>query len=150
MDLKFSKFNKAPQEFFNILPLDWQEIVVPQWGNYKDTAAIYVFKEKNELIAGGIVFEKSHPNMTDFEKQYQYLYDENYFYIGFVWVIPEKRNQQLASKWLAKLKEKHSNQKYWLTIEEDSLKYFYEKNDFKLFSESENSEPKEWIFTYKP
>lgn len=150
MDLEFLNFNKIPQKFFNLLPPDWQEIIVPQWENYKNTSSIYVFKENNELIAGGIIFEKSHPNMTDFEKEHQYLYDENYFYIGFVWVIPEKRNQQLASKWLAKLIEEHSNQKYWLTIEEETLKYFYEKNGFKMIAESENSESKEWIFTLKP
>ena len=108
MDLKFSNFNKTPQQFFKILPQEWQEIIVPQWERFKNTATIYVFKEKNMIIAGGIVFEKSHPNMTGFEKEYQFLYDESFFYIGFVWVIPEKRNQQLASKWLTKLKEEHS------------------------------------------
>lgn len=150
MDLKFSNFNKTPQKFFDILPLDWQEIVVSQWEKYKSTASIYVFKELEELIAGGIVFEKGHPNMTPFEKSHNYLYDENYFYIGFVWVIPEKRNQQLASKWLVKLKEENKKQKYWLTIEEESLTYFYKKNGFKLIAESKNVIPKEWIFTFKP
>tara|TARA_R110001583_G_scaffold69109_2_gene196114 strand:+ start:4428 stop:4883 length:456 start_codon:yes stop_codon:yes gene_type:complete len=150
MDLKFSSLNKTPQKFFNILPQEWQEIIVPQWKNYKNTASIFVFKEKGELIAGGIIFEKSHPNMTDFEKEYQFFYEENYFYIGFVWVIPEKRNHQLATKWLTKIKEENKNQKYWLTVEDESLKYFYEKNAFKLVAESKNSEAKEWIFTFKP
>ena len=150
MDLKFSNVNKTPQKFFDILPLDWQEIVVSQWEKYKSTASIYVFKELEELIAGGIVFKKGHPNMTAFEESHNYLYDENYFYIGFVWVIPEKRNQQLASKWLVKLKEENKKQKYWLTIEEESLTYFYKKNGFKLIAESKNVISKEWIFTFKP
>lgn len=150
MNNTFSCIKNSPEQFFTILPLDWQNVIVAQWDNFKKTSSIYVFKENNKVIAGGIVFEKSHPNMNDFEKQHQKLYDEGYFYLGFIWVIPEKRNQQLASKWLTKLKEETKNQKYWLTIEEESLKYFYKKNGFELIAESEDFNYKEWIFIFNP
>ena len=150
MEVEFSKLDTLQEQFFNILSKDWQDIIVPKWKNFKDSASIYVFKENNKIIVGGIIFKKSHPNLTAFEKEFQYLYAENYFYIGFVWVIPEKRNQQLASKWLTRIKEINPNQKYWLTIEEESLRYLYQKNDFKLIAESADENYKEWILTYNP
>ena len=150
MQIEFIKLDNSQDLFFNILPQDWQDIIVPQWKNFKDSASIFIFKENEELIAGGIVFEKSHINMTPFEKEHQYLYAENYFYLGFIWVIPSKRNQQLASKWLTEIKKAYSNQKFWLTIEEEPLKYFYQKNDFKLIAESNDENYKEWVLTFTP
>ena len=150
MEIEFNKIANSPAQFFNILPQDWQDIIVPQWDKFKNSSSIYVFKENEELIAGGIVFENGHPNRTSFEKKHQYLYTENYFYIGFVWVIPSKRNQQLASKWLSEIKKAAINQKFWLVIEEESLKYFYQKNDFKLIAESNAKNNKEWVLTYIP
>ncbi|WP_299522185.1 GNAT family N-acetyltransferase [uncultured Lutibacter sp.] len=150
MALDFINLNKSPKQFFDILPTDWQDIIVSEWDAYKKTATIYVLKDKNEIVAGGIVFLNSHPEMTDFEQSFQYLFSEGYLYIGYLWVIPQKRNQQLASKWLDKLKEENKNQKYWLTIEEESLSYFYKKNGFKLLKESTNSASKEWLLTYSP
>ena len=150
MTIKFRSLEKDPIQFFNILPQDWQQIIVPNWEEFKDSASIYVFKENEAVIAGGIVFKSGHPNSTDFENKYNYLYDEKYYYLGFLWVIPEKRNQQLASKWLTEIKKAYSNQKFWLTIEEEPLKYFYQKNDFKLIAESNDENYKEWVLTYTP
>jgi GNAT superfamily N-acetyltransferase len=148
--LKFSSLENNPIPFFKILPQDWQEIIVPQWDKFKDTASIYIFKEDEVIIAGGIVFKNGHPNSTNFEKKHEYLYAENYFYLGFLWVIPEKRNQQLASKWLAKVHAINNNQKYWLTIEEASLQHFYQKNGYKLLAENNELDCNELILTYKP
>ncbi|NQV78477.1 MAG: GNAT family N-acetyltransferase [Lutibacter sp.] len=150
MTLEFINLNKSPKQFFDILPADWQAIIVPEWDAYKKKSAIYVLKDENEIVAGGIVFSNNHPEMTDFEQSFQHLSSEGYLYIGYLWVIPQKRNQQLASKWLDKLKEENKNQKYWLTIEEEPLSYFYKKNGFKLLKESTNSASKEWLLTYNP
>ena len=150
MTLEFCSLENNPTQFFKILPQDWQEIIEPQWEQFNNSASIYVFKENETIIAGGIVFKNGHPNSTVFEKTYEYLYAENYYYVGFLWVIPEKRNQQLASKWLSKVHEINNNQKYWLTIEEASLCDFYKKNGYKLLAENNDSESEEMIFTYNP
>ncbi|MGV8947555.1 MAG: hypothetical protein ACOH1N_14095 [Lutibacter sp.] len=150
MNIRFSNATKNPEQFFNILPEDWQVLIVPFWDNYKNTAKIYILKEDNEVVAGGLVFSKSLPDMSDFERSLQYLFSEGYLYIGFIWVPTHKRNQQLASRWLTLLKNKNPKQKYWLTIEEEWLKYFYEKNGFKLIKESKENDDKEWLYTYEP
>jgi len=146
---KFYKINN-PIPFFSILPKEWQNLIVPYWSIFKNSAAIYVLKENNNIVAGGIVFSKNHPHKNEFEISNDYLYKLSYFYIGYVWVIPSKRNQQLASKWLLSLKTKHPKQKYWLTIEEYSLATFYKKNGFELLKESSNPFLKEWLLTYIP
>ena len=78
----------------------------------------------------------------------RYLFSEGYLYIGFIWVPEHNRNRQLASQWLTLLKNQDPNQKYWLTIEEQPLKYFYEKNGFKLIKESNDEDDKEWLYVF--
>ncbi len=148
MNTQFRNVTDSPEQFFNILPQDWQVLIVPYWDSYKDSAKIYVLKEGDEVVAGGLVFSKSLPDMSDFERSVQHLFKEGYLYIGFIWVPEHKRNQQLASQWLTLLKNQDPNQKYWLTIEEAWLKHFYEKNGFKLIKESNYAADKEWLYTY--
>jgi hypothetical protein len=149
MKIQFSNATESPEQFFNMLPDDWQILIVPYWESYKDDAKIYVLKENDEVVAGGLVFSKSLPDMSDFEKSLQYLFSEGYLYLGFIWVPLDKRNRQLASQWLTLLKNQDPNQKYWLTIEEPWLKHFYEKNGFKLIKESDGTEDKEWLYVYR-
>ncbi|MDD3723548.1 MAG: GNAT family N-acetyltransferase [Lutibacter sp.] len=148
MNIQFSNATESPEKFFNILPYDWQVLIVPHWESYKDAAKIYVLKENDEVVAGGLVFSKSLPDMSDFEQSLQYLFSEGYLYIGFIWVPEHKRNRNLASQWLTLLKNRNPNQKYWLTIEDAWLKHFYEKNGFKLIKESNDTNEREWLFTF--
>ncbi|MFA5296954.1 MAG: hypothetical protein WC389_01960 [Lutibacter sp.] len=150
MDIQFSNATNSPEQFFNILPEDWKSLIVPYWDNYKDVAKIYILKDDDEVVAGGLVFSKSLPDMSDFERSLQYLFSQGYLYIGFIWVPEHKRNKQLASQWLTLLKNQDPKQKYWLTIEEEWLKYFYEKNGFKLIEESNDADDMEWLYTYVP
>ena len=137
--------------FFKILPNDWQDIIVPVWGNYKMDANIYVFKNDMEITVGGIVFNGAPPNRTDFEIEEGQKYVELGFkYIGFLFVDPKYRSKSLGSKWLSALKEQFPDQSYWLTIEEVGLRSFYEKNGFKCVSESKVTNNQEWMFTYMP
>jgi len=149
MKIQFSNATESPEQFFNMLPEDWQVLIVPYWESYKDDAKIYVLKENDEVVAGGLVFSKSLPDMSDFEKSLQYLFTEGYLYLGFIWVPLDKRNRQLASQWLTLLKNQDPTQKYWLTIEEPWLKHFYEKNGFKLIKESDDAGDKEWLYVYR-
>jgi hypothetical protein len=150
MDIQFSNTTDNPEQFFNILPEDWRVLIAPYWEDYKNSAKIYVLKENEEVVAGGLVFSKSLPDMSDFEKSVQYLFSEGYFYIGFIWVPTHLRNRQLASQWLTLLKKQDPTQKYWLTIEEEWLKHFYEKNGFDLIEESNDAANKEWLYTWRP
>jgi len=137
-------------EFFEILPVDWQGLIVPVWDDYYGNATIYVFKNGLKIASGGIVFSGEPPNMTVFEiEEGQKYVDLGFQYIGFLFVDPKFRNQALGSKWLRALKEEFPNQSYWLTIEEEGLRPFYEKNGFKCVSESKDTHNKEWIFTYQ-
>jgi len=150
MNLQFINVTDEPNQFFNMLPEDWKPYIVPYWDSYRDSAKIYVLKENDEVVAGGLVFSKSLPDMSDFERSQQYLFKEGYLYIGFIWVPLHKRNRNLASQWLTLLKNQDPNQKYWLTIEEAWLKHFYEKNGFVLIEESNDAANKEWLFTWRP
>ena len=145
MNVHFEKLTASPNQFFTILPEDWQNLIVPHWNLYKNTASIYVLKENDTIVAGGIVFSEKLLEMTPFEEEFCYLFSEGYLYLGYIWVAEDKRNKRLATTWLTHLKQQNPIQKYWLTIEEESLTYFYERNDFKLLAKSNDATTKEWL-----
>lgn len=137
--------------FFKILPEDWKDVIESVWDDYKKNANIYVFKNALDITAGGIVFRTAPPNMTDFEiGEWQKYVTANCHYIGFLFVDPKYRGKSLGSEWLTALKNLFPDQSYWLTIEEEGLRSFYEKNGFKCVSKSKDKDNPEWIFTYTP
>lgn len=137
--------------FFEILPEDWKDVIESVWDDYKKNANIYVFKNALDITAGGIVFRTAPPNMTDFEiGEWQKYVTANFHYIGFLFVDPKYRGKSLGSEWLTALKDQFPDQSYWLTIEEEGLRSFYEKNGFKCVSKSKDKDNPEWIFTYTP
>lgn len=144
MNLRFKKI-RTPNLFFKILPSDWQDIIIPQWSNYQESSTIYVIEHHKAVIAGGIVFSKTPPNATLLELDHSHLFDKGYLYLGFIFVLPEYRNKSIASKWLQALKDQHSDQKFWLTIEDFGLKFFYEKNGFKFMDQTINAGVDEWV-----
>lgn len=150
-EFEFVDITNSANEFFKILPPDWQEIIIGNWQKYANTAQVLVLKQHNKIVAGGIVFLNSHPGETAIETAYYKKLYPQYKYLGFIWVPVEERNKNFASKWLSCLKEANRKQNYWLTIEEESLKYFYQKNGFKLIENENNSAfENEWILVYSP
>ena len=133
------------EAFFNILPSDWQDIIVPQWMDYKNTSDIFIVEFESKAVAGGIVFSKTPPNATTLEMNNNYLFEQNYLYLGFIFVKPEYRNKKLASFWLENIKKTYKNKSFWLTIEDFSLKSFYEKNGFKLIENYTTIDFNEWV-----
>lgn len=149
--MDFIALESGAKEFFRIIPSDWQDIIVPIWDIYRENAIIYVLMDQGSIVAGGIVFEQDPPNMTDFELREGEKYrNAGFHYIGFLYVDPNRRNQALGTQWLNALKAKQPNQSYWLTIEEEGLQTFYEKNGFQCISQSKDPTNKEWLFLYLP
>lgn len=149
--MKLEAVNHRSTDFFKILPQDWQEIIKVIWDKVKVTSTIYAIVEKNSIIVGGIIFTDKLPEMTKFElEQGQPYFDLGYDYIGFLWVDEKRRNEQLGSKWLSLLKKNNIQQGFWLTVEEENLKNFYEKNGFTTIAQSEEIENMEWLCVYEP
>lgn len=147
----FKHKNNFPHSFFKILPIDWQESIIPYWIEYKRYAKIYVLEEEEEhIIAGGIVFSICPPDMTDFKEKAEDWFEKGYLYIGYLWVNPDQRNQNLGSELLSHLKKLDPYQKYWLTIEEERLKSFYEKNGFLMTETLKSGNNTEWVYSYDP
>ncbi|MBI2282018.1 MAG: GNAT family N-acetyltransferase [Bacteroidetes bacterium] len=137
------------QDFFRLLPSDWQDSIVPYWDSYSDNSSVYLLYNKNELIAGGIIFHSCSPDMMYNEQEAKKWFDNGYLYIGFIWVIEEYRNKKIGSKWLKALIDKFPTQKFWLTVDEQNLAFFYTKNGFKLIKSLKNGDDIEWLLTYE-
>lgn len=149
--MEIKEVSDNSQDFFKILPQDWQEEITPAWLDYRNTASIYALMDAKLIVAGGIVFRKAPPNRTIFEIEKGEVYlDKGYYYIGFLFVHPDRRNEALGSGWLSALKNQFPKQGFWLTIEEEALKTFYMKNGFVCVAESTDLDNPEWMFIYEP
>lgn len=142
----FKELKNNPQQFFEILPQDWQYEIVPFWDDVKTDAKIYIIEDRNVIIGGGIVFYKSPPDFEYFETQAKSLFEKGYFYLGFIWIQEDQRNKNLGSFWLDQLKAKNRQQKYFLLTEEENLQHFYEKNGFSRIKSVQNRDHLEWLY----
>ena len=133
---------EMPKLFFDFLPRDWGEHILPLWPNLKETSDIYTLKnERNKLVCGGIVFKESLPTPSSIQKTFISSVDKNWYYLGYIYTDTAYRNQGLASKWLHEVMNLDKNVSYWLTTEEQALSDFYLKNGFQLYChDTENME----------
>lgn len=145
----FRELKNNPQQFFEMLPQDWQDEIVPFWDDFKNDAKIYTIEDHSAIIGGGIVFYKSPPNFEYFETEAKTLFDAGYLYLGFIWIAENQRNKNLGSIWLSQLKALHPNQKYFLLTEEAHLQHFYEKNNFSQIKSVQNQDHQEWLYLNK-
>jgi ribosomal protein S18 acetylase RimI-like enzyme len=136
--------------FFDILPADWQENILPFWNDHKTNSEVFAFLEDNTVIAGGILFNSMPPDLTSNNTELQQWFDKGYLYIGFLWVAEHKRNQKLGSLWLEKIKSLMPKQKFWLVIEDENLSKFYEKHNFTKEQTIINQNTIEWVYAYNP
>jgi diamine N-acetyltransferase len=136
------------QQFFNMLPADWQETILPFWETYKNTTKCYLLLEDEKPVAGGLVFYKCPPDMLYAKDEADEWLKKGYLYLGFIYVLEEKRGQNLGSIWLSNLKELFPKQNYWLTIEDLGLHGFYTKNGFKEIKALSNNGKKEVVYSF--
>lgn len=145
--LEFLDVTKTPEVFFSILPKDWQNDIVPFWRNYINTAKIYVLKQHNKILGGGIVFSNVSPDTMTYKELAQNYFDKGYLYLAFIYVDESQRGKKLGSVWLKNILETYPKQKFWLTIEDISLARFYENNGFKLKEKISLPDWDEWVLT---
>ena len=149
MDLVFKELENDQKVFFEMLPTDWQSEIVPFWEDYQNSSKIYVLFENKTLIGGGIVFSKTPPDVLYYETEAKEWFENGFLYLGFIWIIEEKRGKNLGSIWLDELKKSFPNQNYWLLIEEEHLHRFYQKNGFKLDTALAHEAHCEWLYYYR-
>lgn len=143
--MKFKETTTNPAKFFDILPPDWQEGIVPYWTDYQDTARIFILAKNEETLGGGIVFSTVSPDTMAYREEAQRWFDQGNLYIAFLFISEKYRGQQLGSEWLQLLYKRFPKQSFWLSIEEEGLVRFYEKNGFKVVKEVKGEAGPEWI-----
>lgn len=137
-----------PHIFFNILPVDWQESIVPYWDVYKSSTKCFALFDNDKLIAGGLVFSECPPDMLYAKEEADYWFLKGYLYLGFIYVLEEHRGENLGSVWLSSLKKMFPKQKFWLTIEDADLHGFYAKNGFVKVNTLNNKGQKEIVYSF--
>ena len=149
MAIAFKQLEDNYHLFFNILPQDWQDEIVPHWSRYEDFSKIYILTENKKIIGGGITFSTCPPDIDYYKEHSTKWFDDGYLYLGFIWIAEDKRNMNLGSFWLDELKKRQPNQNYWLLIEEEHLHRFYQKNDFVLVKSIIHDDSPEWLYAFK-
>jgi GNAT superfamily N-acetyltransferase len=147
-DRMILKILKNESIFIDLLPLEWQEGIQSIWKKNKEHALIYVLEQDNEICAGGIVFSALTPEMEVYKEEARYWFLKGYLYIGYVWVPENKRNKNYGSLLLKNLLLMDPKQHYWLTTEEQQLRYFYEKAGFTYVKTMRFQDLEEELFVY--
>lgn len=150
MEIELVELKQSPEGFFQLLPDDWQDALVPFWENYKGAAKIFTLNAKNEILGGGIVFSSVSPDTEIYYFEAQNMLNQGYLYMGFLWINENYRSMGLGSRWLEEVFKKNPGQKYWLSIEDYRLSSFYIKNGFKLLKQLDVNGSTEWIMIYEP
>lgn len=145
----FRALKHNPEKFFEMLPLDWQNEIVPFWDDFKTDAKIYIIEDHATIVGGGIVFYRSPPNFDYFNLEAKTWFGKGYLYLGFIWIAEHQRNKNLGTFWLNQLKSKSIKQKYFLLTEEEHLQHFYEKNGFSRIKSVQNQDHLEALYATK-
>ena len=148
--MKLENHTSNPKMFFEMLPQDWQEHIVPYWENLKVTSQLFVLVENGKVLAGGLVFSKCPPDMMYYESEANTWFKKGYLYLGYIFVDEAQRNRKLGSLWLDKIKEVFPTNGLWLSIEDVNLHKFYIKNGFRKTATVLNEGHKESIYAFKP
>jgi GNAT superfamily N-acetyltransferase len=143
--LVFQECTDTPDVFFNILPDDWKESIVPFWPDYKDSTRIFILEESGGIVGGGLVFSKVAPDTIYYEEEAQSWFDRGYLYLAYIWVAEKHRGRKLGTVWLQKIHNYFKNQKFWLAIEDYNLVNFYSPNGYVLIKKIKGEENSEWI-----
>ena len=149
--MEFKNFTSKAHLFFETLPIDWQEIIIPFWKEFKQSIQIYVLVEDNVIVAGGLVFSKCPPDMMYYESEANNWFNKGYLYLGFIYVDETKRNRNLGSLWLDCIKKEYPKNGFWLAIEDENLHKFYTRNEFEKVDAVKNAElSEESIYIFNP
>jgi GNAT superfamily N-acetyltransferase len=143
--MHFYECSGTPDVFFNIIPDDWKESIMPFWAEYKDSTHIFVLEESNEILGGGLVFSKVSPDTLYYRDEAQKWFDAGFLYLAYIWVDEKHRGKKLGSVWLQNIHNYYKHQKFWLAIEDFALVNFYKPNGYQLIKEIKSHESSEWI-----
>ena len=149
--MEFKNYTAKAHVFFEMLPSDWQDTIMPFWNDLKSTTQLFVLIENETLIAGGLVFSKCPPDLMYYEKEANKWFDKGYLYLGFIFVDEKQRNRSLGSLWLDNIKKQNPKTGFWLAIEDENLHKFYNKNGFEKVVTIKNLDlQEESIYTFTP
>ena len=149
--MEIKNYTEQAQSFFKMLPNDWQENIIPFWEELKASTQVYILMDNGALVAGGLLFSKCPPDMLYYKKEADKWFKKGYIYLGFIYVDETKRNQNLGSLWLDKVKGLYPNNGFWLSIEDEKLHKFYTRNQFEKIATVKNQDSlEESIYIFNP
>lgn len=128
---QFLKWEGSLDEFLTGMPEEWRLDFCMYLENSVDRMELFTITEQGHILGGGMLFKGLPPEMKIFEKEVEPFVERGYLYIGFLFVVPEYRGQNIGSTWLGCIKTLYGDKGFWLTVEEPGLVSFYEKSGFK-------------------
>lgn len=148
MNVQLKEVSEQPGLFFNLLPDDWREEIEPVWNNYHQSARIFNLVSDKKHLGGGIVFSTVSPDMMFASDVAEEWFAKGYLYLGYIYIVKKKRGEGFGSQWLRLIIQSMPGQKFWLTIEDFNLMYFYIQNGFVLTGELNHGKQNEWVMVF--
>jgi GNAT superfamily N-acetyltransferase len=143
---KLVNLSKSPSVFFEMLPSDWQESLLPAWDELAPISEVMGIMCDDVLIGGGILIS-SHSQETDsYSDLATFYYASGHLYIGYLWVAESHRGLNLGAFWLKEVANHFPQNSFWLSIVDPALGTFYERNGFRLTYELDLETGREWVY----
>lgn len=139
LEVQVIDLTSTPHYFFQQLPPEWQTSLVTDWPQYSSSSRVLGLQIGLQIVGGGIIFTRPTPETEEYGPLTDRLFEAGWYYIGYLWVNPDWRGRQLASKWLDTVRNELPNQYFWLAIDDQALLAFYEKNGFHTLLAGENT-----------
>lgn len=137
-----------PRPFLIQLPADWREPLETWMGEHPGEPHVHVLRQGEAVVAGGALFNSLPPGMSAFEDEALVWLSRGYGYLGFIWVVPERRGEGLGQRWLQYMQRSGLCPAYWLTVEEEGLIAFYERCGFQNRGEITGESGPEWLLVW--
>ena len=141
--ITFRNIELSLKDIEAVYPSEWSELLTPQWLGLRNTSEVYGLYGNEVLLCIGIIFTDKLPTPSALELAHRQSFTA-YDYLGYLYTIPEKRNQGWGSLWITHLLDLKTYPKLWLTIESIDLGKFYTKNGF-VFVNPAPHEAEEYI-----
>ncbi len=130
--LKLVDSTKEPEKLFRELPPAWRKEARAVWPQVAGASRVFILEEGDSFRGGGIVSQALFPDMKAFEEDARKWYDQNYYYIGFLYVPAKFRSHGYGSVWLQQIRTALPARGFWLSIEKIGLLKFYARLGFHL------------------
>ncbi|MFS4417246.1 GNAT family N-acetyltransferase [Maribacter sp. 2307ULW6-5] len=139
-----------PPVWWAALPPDWQGGLTAFLQQAGTEPVCLVLEQAGQCRVAGMVCSGLPADLLPFAEQLGAYGRHGQRYVGYLFALPPFRGQGWAGQWLRLVCRRYPGETLWLTVEEEALVAFYQRNGFRFIQTLEHKGSKEWLLAKPP